>query len=280
MKMRLPGTRRGFTLIELLVVIAIIGILVALTTAGVMRWLNVQPVKETMKELLAFDGAMEAFKKDFGFYPPSKIMLKPNRSDYVGGSPLETQSAAILDKMFSSKQFTNAQWHGGSGLTTTEAPLEGDQCLVFFLGGPGQQGFAKLSDSNSNPAAPKSAVAARFGPYFNFPSNRLYLRTGKFPSFMDPYSSPGATTGVQPYAFFSTGIGGRYDATHAHLSITNGPYYSSAAPRKYLRPDSFQIICAGRDRKFGLGGLLSALNADGQDDQSNFSDSVLGVSGN
>jgi prepilin-type N-terminal cleavage/methylation domain-containing protein len=63
-------TRRGFTLIELLVVIAIIAALAALVT-GVGRTAYRARVESRVKtELHMLVGAIEAYHKKFGFYPP------------------------------------------------------------------------------------------------------------------------------------------------------------------------------------------------------------------
>ncbi|MFO0969311.1 MAG: type II secretion system protein [Gemmataceae bacterium] len=281
---RADRERRGFTLIELLVVIAIIAVLVSLTLAGVMRWLGKREDETARKELRTLHEAAAAFKAAFDIYPPSKIVLKPSRSSY-GNTPLEIQSLQILDKMFPKLgAFSNIQWV--AGLTAAGEVLEGDQCLVFFLAGPNQQGFAKLSAGNGDPTAPKSAVPQRYGPYFEFQTGRLYTRPGRaFPSYMDAYSTSGSTNGAVPYVMFSTGLTARYDSSHAiGAPLSVAPYLSTnAPPRKYHNPDSVQIICAGRDRVFGPGGFWSPKNAEaiaapGADDMANFHTEFLGVS--
>src|SRR5689334_24865893 len=67
---RYPGERRGFTLIELLVVIAIIAALSALV-AGLSRVAYRARIENRVKtELTGIVGAIEAYQKKFGFYPP------------------------------------------------------------------------------------------------------------------------------------------------------------------------------------------------------------------
>jgi prepilin-type N-terminal cleavage/methylation domain-containing protein len=54
------GTRAGFTLVELLVVITIIVILVALSTAGIVRYISVQEVSNTRTILTKLDPIVKA----------------------------------------------------------------------------------------------------------------------------------------------------------------------------------------------------------------------------
>lgn len=269
--------RSAFTLIELLVVIAIIAVLAALTTAAIMRVLGVQPEKETMSELLDFGKSMEEFKKDFGFYPPSKFVLCASRADYAkGGTKLHDDSLYVLNRMFGDKFNGTVDWSGrGVALPPGGEVLDGDQCLVFFLGGINNQGFAKIG----NPTAPKTVSQERFGPYFNFKANRFFARSGKaFYSYMDPYSA-GDSTNQSPYIYF-VAKAGRYTLSDAHLGVT--PYMKTALPTKtYHNADSYQIISAGHDGQFGPGGLwtpasASSMDLKGADDQANFHTTLLG----
>ena len=74
--------RRGFTLIELLVVIAIIAALAALIT-GLGRVAYRARIENRVKaELHQLVGAIEAYKKKYGFYPPDNFRV-PNVYDPV-----------------------------------------------------------------------------------------------------------------------------------------------------------------------------------------------------
>ena len=70
-----PRRRTGFTLVELLVVIVIVGILIALLVPAIAA--AVRRVKEARvtAELGNIANAMQAFKDQYGDYPPSRIML-------------------------------------------------------------------------------------------------------------------------------------------------------------------------------------------------------------
>jgi len=271
--------RTGFTLIELLVVMGIIAVLTGLTAAGVVRFLRVQTEKQTMRELLGLSEAADKFKGEIGIYPPSKMVLCKDRSGY-GAAPLDQQSLAVLDKMFPTLgNFSGVNWNGAS--TAAREVLDGDQCLVFFLGGINRKGFAKVGK-------PDSGAEQRFGPYYEFPPKRLVARSGKtFPSFLDPYSNANVPGESSPYAFFSTGLSKRYTpgipltTAHSHLGIAEA-YKKAGTPSKWLNPESVQIISAGRDNQFGPGGLWSAATADlaTADDQSNFHGGFLASGGN
>jgi prepilin-type N-terminal cleavage/methylation domain-containing protein len=189
-----------------------------------------------------------------------------------------------------------------------ELYLEGQQCLVFHLAGvptynaAGDIAMVGFSNDSQNPAKAATAGEKRQGPYFEFQSNRLKLftsaafgSTGAFPIYFDIYTRPGGNT-RQPFAFFasySTEGGGLYDkygGTSDCPSLLLSPPdpagtpllpYQPTGSATFLNPSSFQIISAGRDGKFGAGGQVwgrtGTVNANGADDQSNFSSHLLGI---
>ncbi len=69
------AARRAFTLTELLVVIAIIAILASLTTVGVMRAMDRAKATRIKTELDQIDGAIKSFKEKYGSYPPCDLRV-------------------------------------------------------------------------------------------------------------------------------------------------------------------------------------------------------------
>jgi prepilin-type N-terminal cleavage/methylation domain-containing protein len=189
--------------------------------------------------------------------------------------------------------------------------LEGHQCLVFFLGGlqvqNGNQvmcvGFSPDAGNPDVPPTPGQGI----GPFYNFQPARLAIPPGKtyFCAYVDPYGVHPENNQVQYYAYFSSYHGNQNDynhfATNPQLLATSvptsdctslgvWPYASSAttgtsAKPQYVKPNSWQIICAGRDGKFGPGTDMSGTTTTpyywtpstaasipdpGKDDQANF----------
>ncbi|MBY0527745.1 MAG: hypothetical protein K2R98_30385, partial [Gemmataceae bacterium] len=152
----------------------------------------------------------------------------------------------------------------------------GDQVLVFLLGGY-QTGGACYGFS-SDPKDPWKATVAgeiRKGPYYDFKLNRLksvaHTSGSSALCYLDVYGTP--------FAFFgSYGASNNYNANDC-TTIGAKPYMQSAT--EYIKPESFQIISAGPNKKFGPGGLYNPATiaaTDGRDDVSNFATSNLGSS--
>jgi prepilin-type N-terminal cleavage/methylation domain-containing protein len=293
--------RRAFTLLELLVVVSIIGVLLAILVPAVMAVMARGTATRNVSDIQQLSAACQTFYTRNGFYPPSRVILCDSYSDYFADpatcrtpkSPLHADSVATLCRMFPRiKGGAGAAWAAvvdwnGNGTVDGPVTLEGDQCLVFFLGGIpmtsgttfGCQGFGK------NPVNPTQAGGDR-DTYFQFKSGQLAnLHGNGYLSYLDAY-------GKVPFAYFS-GYGttngyNRYFAAAANsdcASLGVWPYAKQlgAAPA-YLNPDSCQIISAGKDGVFGPGTVLPAgaawpgsMPLAGQDDRSNFSASPLGA---
>jgi hypothetical protein len=185
----------------------------------------------------------------------------------------------------------------GSGSYTPGTPgspvftLEGDQCLVFFLGGARAAGtglagttnppiFVGYSGSQFTPMDTTGIGApggsGRVGPYFEFDAARLvdlpHPGVGQsspigFFSYLDPF-------GKQPYAYFSAYANrapnsySRYtDFTVSQTSrvsdcqslLSGGlwPYAqsfnSTTNTVSYVNPNTYQLISGGPDGKWGPG---------------------------
>jgi prepilin-type N-terminal cleavage/methylation domain-containing protein len=352
--MRLRGGKRsGFTIIELLTVIAIIGVLASLLTVATMKSLRYAEDVRAHNDLRQLsDAAATAFMTKFQLpYIPSRLVLAEQINDYFTNPPTNTtfKSAvhqdsleflqrmwpritelsggnliwSVSDPSYQPSPLAYIDWNGNGLPDTPEVILEGDQCLVFFLGGipqlttaSGVPGCLGFSASPTNPAAPGGT---RIGPFYQFDSTRLvnwnaagnnFLHTGgaspnPYYSYLDAYSSAGGITNSAgfltvpiargaPYAYFSKYKSDNGYNRYAGLNMptatlppvsdcdslgrlftptanqanrlwpyaANGPTSTSTGrPFQYQNASSFQIICAGRDGKFGSGSFLTADNS-------------------
>jgi hypothetical protein len=255
--------------------------------------------------------------------------LDPKTGQFL--STLDQDSVAYLQKTIgrNSPKFT-AKWQSAQGIQwTPNMPtggyeiLEGHQCLVFFLGGLCTQDGSQFncqgfSSDPSNPDVPPT-MGSGIGPFYSFNPNRLAIPPGKtyFPAYHDPYGMR-PTGNVQFYAYFSSykhqnGYNRyRTDGSLTHpqggvvastapiasdcASLGVWPYASAPAVSKtgapqYVRPQDWQIVCAGLDGVFGPGTDLSGaagiapyywnsataaqIPAAGADDRANFATGKL-----
>jgi general secretion pathway protein G len=364
-----PGTRRGFTLIELLIVIAIIGIILSLIGAAVVQAQRAGRRTQNRVEIGQLEVALDQFKQKFGAYPPSRLRLCESLAYYdrttivnasgqsVPNNQVDADSLQFLSLMFSHLDWSNGiNWSGSPSFPNPPPPgpgmdgtpgnpcgaitLEGDQCLVFCLGGIPNTTSTPVSclGFSSNPSNPSIPTQDRIGPFFEFPSNRLVVNTyrisinpvNRFLSYVDTYSTTdgaGILLSGAPYAYFSSyktpNEYNRYAKTFNGVPVypqpyplqlsfqasdcsslqcfpPNGlnpipalvPYFETqnAVGLKYWKPNSFQIISAGQDGVFGVGGgpwnsvtgasSYQNVAGSGYDDQSNFTGSVIGAGPN
>jgi prepilin-type N-terminal cleavage/methylation domain-containing protein len=312
-----PVTRRkrpGFTLLEVIVVIVIILILASLILAATVRALAKAREVRNRNDISQLSTALENFKGKFGFYPPSRIRLCKLYGQYtnLGVPGIDADSVQYLTRMFphidlNSWAVNGIDWDGTGNRNEPPSLLEGDQCLVFFLGGIPRQPAAPVPGAcmgfSTNPSNPALGSADRIGPFYEFLPARLVLAnlvgTPIHPNapFYFTYADAYATTdGVgtivagAPFAYFSS-----YKTTNGYNrygnsdcpTLTLSPYWQVAGtPNQYVSPNSYQIISAGKDGRFGGGGgpwsPATASNyypdgTPGRDDQASFYDSPLGV---
>jgi prepilin-type N-terminal cleavage/methylation domain-containing protein len=305
--------RVGFTLIELLIVIGIIALLVSLLMSAVVKTLEKMDEVATSREVNSLASSMTQFQADFNVQtgaPPSRLYIDESGtydpsvnftgSDNLGawGSLTAQQQVALKQLASDSKNYLYSKlWprtplaYDWNGSKTTEKPyiLEGQQCLVFFLGGVIVNG--NPTGFSTDPRDPMKTSGPRKGPYFQFVSSRLQgplNGNNMMWQFIDAY---GSSSGGQPYAYFSSGpAANNYNAYPTlgsdcvALGITNGAYtQTNAAPFQFYKPDTFQIISAGKNQAFGPGGYwlssmgASGMPASGGDDITNFYGAKLGV---
>jgi prepilin-type N-terminal cleavage/methylation domain-containing protein len=297
------GKRSAFTLVELMVVVLIIAILVSMISSVVLKAMQKIPEVTTRTEISQLEVALQAFMADYNITepPPSYLVLYES-------NPLLSPNATFLQRCFG-KNLGAQGWidWNGDGIQNGPWTLEGEQCLVFYLGGiptaPGLGGYSPqgFSTNNMNPALPVTTSPKRKGPYYQFQVARLKPLTAlnpsasPFPVYIDAWQTKTgpffATLGGTPYAYFSSnGINNSGYAMntnppyHDCVSIGAAAYYiTGTSPLQFTYPNTYQIISAGKDGIFGTAATgtpgwypASGAVGAGADDQANFSGSLLG----
>jgi len=247
-----PAARRGFTLIELLVVIAVIALLVALTAAAVMNLFLKGPEAQDRSDMSAMTAALQQFKAKYGFYPPSRLFLANSLATYTSnaGDPLVADSLATLMAMFPNMSWNGVDWSGGLGMPPTGGVvLEGDQCLVFFLGGiPSSPGGTNACLGFSKSVGNPTQAGGERLKFYEFQPARLTqihdtpatpAQFNKFFSYVNAHLN-------KPYAYFSPGRRGQgsYNSTWVTGTAPNtrgtglgGPPLVGTTPNPYRNSD-------------------------------------------
>lgn len=267
--------RSAFTLIELMIVIVIILILIGLLipAVGAVRLRAQQSNVRT--EILSLEGAIAAFKQDFGMDPPSGIVLYES-----GSATWDQRSKGLIRKMWPQFNFGLDKDINGDGDVTDVIALNAGECLVFFLGGVSEQtpdGTFRVFGFSKNPARPflnpghtsadpgytaslTATNSGRLGPYFEFDNSRFVDTDGDLsPEYLDTFPSQ-----QKPYIYVSSYGGRGYRVADITGTGMTSVYFQgdpSTAPSTNstpFKPKSFQIISPGADYQFGTGGNYDA----------------------
>jgi prepilin-type N-terminal cleavage/methylation domain-containing protein len=309
------GSRSAFTLVEMVVVLLIIAILASLVTSVVVSAAGRISEVQTRTEISELEAALRAFMSDYGLSNPPPSLLVLNEFSPLSTPSDNGRSAAFLQSVFG-KNLGPTDWNGDGLFDGPLGPnpsplnvwtLQGHQALIFYLGGipnlaAGPQGFSTNNMKPSYGSMVGETTGKRRGPYYPFITSRLVATpTMGFFFYQDPWQAKptlNGGTGPMPYVYFSSyGINNGYssidcgsvtytDALGAHSAL---PYYTGSL--SYTNSNTYQIISAGKDGKFGyLPSLYGTIANPNQwfptganipgwtaaDDQANFSSTLLG----
>jgi len=236
--------RAAFTLVELLVVIIIIAILAALAVPAVMQ-ATVRAQNARIKtEIDMLHQAIMQYKNEFGSFPPA--------FDTVGmGGPVHKHIQRLFPRVPVANLPTPA----------TIAILKPNNALVTWLRG--------YTDNPTDPLAIGPSPSPR-KKLFDFDEARVNGSTE-----FTPPNKPGspyiyidsANYANLPYLAASLGVAGAHFDPPKPLPTppagaptawySTNVNFPSATTQKFANADTFQIICAGRDEKFGTDDDLS-----------------------
>jgi hypothetical protein len=277
-------------------VIAIITLLVGLLLPAINKIRDAALRAKTKSEIAELSNATESFKTTYDVkYIPTAFILSNNYNPPNGASAAEIALWNDSRKYYASiwpKAFLPVgppPMAPGPGFTplgqdAAGIQLDGNQCLVFFLGGipPTNNRFPASFQGNrsgflNSPTNPFNLIGGAVrepalkpdgttdptrakGPFFDFKLDRVNENA----HVLDPYGTP--------YYYFSSKNGNDYNYFGAYQLLFNpNPAtpnrgfnqmggYGSMCPfigldGKYLNASTFQIISAGKDKLPGPGGF-------------------------
>ena len=243
-----PASRAGFTLVELLVVIGIIALLAALVTPAVMQ-AQVAARNAALKvEIDMLHMAMMQYKNEYGSFPPA-----------ISGTSASDPAVSHIRRLFPRATTPGPASEAAAILvsSTSFTPLNS---LVGWLKG-----------YNNNTESP--VIGGNREKLYDFDTSR-FDNTG---SIYFPSGKPGS-----PYIYLSSAVikSGTAWPTVSAVSYTVGSNSTvySIAPKTYapisrsgtyFNPDTFQILCAGRDEVFSEDANLNGTLDSGEDINSN-----------
>lgn len=266
--------RRGFTLIEVVVVISIILIIAAIAIPTALNAVKKGNETKAYNEITQIGMALDAFKQQYGMYPPSRIRLREG-TKYSTADAFDMHSVQMLRTIWPDIGVQTAaandpvdltsparvnddqlfEWfrEPGTNDTVLDYELEGDECLVFFLGGIAERrtapsggfyyvlhGFSKRPQNPSGIATSSAATGARTNQFYVFDAGRLVVRTVTAPAV-----TPATTANVSPDFGVTTDPRPPKLPSYTAINSLNTPYaYFSSYKGRGYRPDDMNFPTA------------------------------------
>ena len=227
--------RPGFTLVELLVVVGIIAILAALLTPVVMQSLAKARNAAIKAEIDMLHMAIMNYKNEYGSFPPC-IDSNGTASNLVNRHLLR-----LFPRISSS----------GTATAFQVAQIRPESSIYPWLCG--------YTDDPTDPLANVNASLTR-NKLFDFDSSRVLSKLYYYPS--GKQGSPFIYINSANYVIPGAGTVATYtygdNTYYAHrVPLPAAPTVFNNGSQPAFNPDTFQILCAGRDEQFGTDDDLS-----------------------
>jgi len=266
--------RSAFTLVELLVVIVILAMLASLITMASSRAMTAARNAAIKAEIDMLHMAIMNYKNEYGSFPPAFDSMPLPPTAATTSNIINRHVQRLFPRISSGPlptpdyRATAAQISAFFDTDTTRNPSRETRAMVPWLMG--------YTDDATDPIGNSSTAGIR-NKLFSFDQSRLetivenrsgvsvtsfaYHPTGKKQS---PYvyipasqykSLPYLTTSVTSYGAHR--IPSTPPATGTTADFGYGSLAAASTASDFANPDSFQILCAGRDEEFGSDDDLS-----------------------